>query len=412
MSRICLFLILNLVLSMSVFAQKNHSHGFIFQDVKEPRKNPFRQPKSKSQREELNFIYKRIPAFTEKDYETNAFISHIDSLVRSIERNDKVSNYGKSAAYYELFRYKAKFSSFDGKIYNYTKAMSVLRHGDLDTTVFNLLEIDSSNFYFHRRGYEWIKDTAVFLGALEIIGDYQQAMFYANKDEKHYLRISLLHYVESSKLFRFLDHVIKRKDWLYKDYYFLEPATCQLYLDSLDENKLTPLIRQILITVNEAYSESKYFGDQNLLSITPSLNYKYDENHWIGGEIALDLSSNRYLYRPYRNRGYARMSFFHFGVNFQLPSDGLREYYFGITRFSNLFGLYCKLVQFGFIRNIPNINKSAWFYKPQIGLSYGNFQIYYSYTHVFEKELRYVVPKHALNLRFSLPLYRIQQYSY
>ncbi len=397
-----------LLFTSNSFSQKNLNHGFIFRDAKEPRNNPFRVAKNPQHRAELALIYVEIPEFNPKEYLREKHNPKVQKSVNALLQKPEMSSYGRSVLHYESFLYKSKYAFIGDTIYQiralYRSPEPFLSS---DTTYLK------SDEWFEER-FSIVPFNPVINGWNDLMTHYNQVLNLADEKGQKFIKMALLRYVDESYLLEFLgDYVRNRTSFSSPDE--LNVFSCRLYLDYLQSRELEPEIVAILEVVQAAYVQTNFQGDEDLLSITPSINYKRDNAHWVGGEIALEFSSNRYMYRPYRFErldGYARMSFFHFGVNFQLPSDGLREYYFGLTRFSNLFGLYCKLVQFGFIRNIPNINKSAWFYKPQIGLSYGNFQIYYSFTHVFEKELRYVVPNHALNLRFSLPLYRIQQYSY
>jgi hypothetical protein len=405
MHKLGLILLVLLLSVVNSFSQNNPYHGFIFRDVKEPRNNPFRATKNPQHRAELAMIYREIPEFNPKEYIRDKHNRKVHQSVNAILQNPEISNFGRSVLHYESFLYKLKYGLVADTVYSIDKVLSSVV----------AFPMGDSTYESH---YDWLNSrlssiplNPVIYGWNDLIQHYNQAIFYSDERGQKVMKMALLRHVENSYLLEYLETFI-RKNGSFSSPVELSVFTCQMYIDSLQSIDLAPEIAGILQVVHSAFIQTNFKGDEDLLSINPSINYKRDNAHWIGCEIAMDLSSNRYLYQPFRNGGHSRMSFFHFGVNFQLPANGLREYYFGMTRFSNFFGLYLKLVQFGFLGNIPEIEKITWFYKPQIGLSYGNFQVFYSYTHIFEKELRYVVPRHAINIRFSLPLYRVQPYSY
>ncbi|NDA64361.1 MAG: hypothetical protein EBX50_20385 [Chitinophagia bacterium] len=66
------------------------------------------------------------------------------------------------------------------------------------------------------------------------------------------------------------------------------------------------------------------------------------------------------------------------------------------------------LVQFGLHRGITD--KEKWFYRPELGLSYGIFKASYSYNLTFDKAFRPNTEKHLFTFGISYPLVRLGAY--
>jgi hypothetical protein len=185
------------------------------------------------------------------------------------------------------------------------------------------------------------------------------------------------------------------------------------YLSNVNEKDLdlfAPLYN-ILKKIYEAYQFTKFNGDTAYFTVTPSANFKYDrDGFWLGGEIAIDFNAIRNPYKIDKTTPTSRISLMHLGINQLLDQSEKREFYFGFLRINGNGGLYFKIIQFGFIQNLDESNRNAWFYRPQIGYAFGHFQLFYSFTAVFNKELRELAPKHAINLRFAMPYFRVSRY--
>jgi hypothetical protein len=70
--------------------------------------------------------------------------------------------------------------------------------------------------------------------------------------------------------------------------------------------------------------------------------------------------------------------------------------------------IHAKLIQFGFHSGISD--KLKWFYRPEIGVSYGIFHLSYSYNLAFDKTVRSLAEKNMLTFGISYPLIRIGGY--
>jgi hypothetical protein len=181
------------------------------------------------------------------------------------------------------------------------------------------------------------------------------------------------------------------------------------YKDLSILNKAAPLIQD----VSSFYQATGYNPNQGHALITPSFNYSLGNTERIGGELAFERAFSR---NPYRlksrtldNQIYARVSIF-FGYNQELRNSAIREFYFGSGRVSQASFVYVNFVQFGWKHGIDPSKSARWFYRPEVGLAYGNFQMFYSYTHMFNKDMRPLVDRHAINLRFTLPYLRVSHY--
>ena len=68
-----------------------------------------------------------------------------------------------------------------------------------------------------------------------------------------------------------------------------------------------------------------------------------------------------------------------------------------MTLFS-LWPITVSILKFGAL----DFNQSLfWYYKPEVGIGFGNFEVFYSYNAFFNKVPNDVHEKHMLNFRFS-----------
>lgn len=56
-------------------------------------------------------------------------------------------------------------------------------------------------------------------------------------------------------------------------------------------------------------------------------------------------------------------------------------------------------------------DKMKWFYRPEIGISYGIFNLSYSYNLTFDKSIRFATEKNMFTFGISYPLVRIGDYN-
>jgi hypothetical protein len=328
---------------------------------------------------------------------------------------------------YEILHFESNVSQFS----NFGKAQYYFRRAELfsslshifDDAIFNYREfgrnkpcyLDFHNTYQNYKISQKIEFDFLLRGTEMIINDYKKAQEISEtKKHKTFVDFCLLEYARKSRL---ISRVGRRFeiDTLYTPIKLEYLHDVPKFLSSLENDSLTTKVNQLLNILYDSYQKTKFNGDQNYISITPSANLKYDQlGLWYGGEIALDFVNERYLYkfkRIFNSENFSRrITAFHVGFNMNDKTRAINEFYFGTFRRSDIYGVYFKIIQFGFIQNLNETRRNAWFYRPQIGFNIGHFQLFYSYTAVFNKELRQLAPKHAINLRFSMPYFRISRY--
>jgi hypothetical protein len=135
------------------------------------------------------------------------------------------------------------------------------------------------------------------------------------------------------------------------------------------------------------------------------------KSNWTGGEISLDYAD---LTNPFRkdyisDRSYMRMNFLSLSILWNLNDLKRRDILYSMLNFRNPF-VHAKLFQFG--THIGISDKLKWFYRPEIGISYGIFNLSYSYNLTFDKSFRSSTEKNMLTFGISYPLLRIGKYTY
>lgn len=393
-----------ILFGINAYAQKHRPVGFVPFEAKIPNKNPFLEPKTeqeKKEHEELEKLFQFTPFRDAKNSK-----SKIDAL-RNFETNIQVySDFGKAQYYYRLAEFYLLIKDFyEYKIYNF-RGLNEAKHlydtirGGHDSTLVSL-----------PGRYNGLDYNEVVDGALEIIALYTTAASYSSKNGKRYIDFMIVEYARRSEILKFFEDRANHHSLTNRNFEKLRIDQIPDFVKALIIDDQTEQFKEVLMPINQSYQETKFNGDEAYFTLTPSANFKYDrEGFWIGGEFAFDFNAIRNPYKIDKITPTSRVSLMHVGMNHLLDESKTREFYFGFLRINSNGGLYFKFIQFGFIQNLDDSNRNAWFYRPQIGFAFGHFQLYYSYTAVFNKELRELAPKHAINLRFAMPYFRVSRY--
>lgn len=402
------WLIWIILIGCNAIAQKHRPIGFVPLEAKMPNKNPFFEPKTeqeKKEQEELEIVFSNLEPYSWQNRDNGKLNKQLQDILKHNSNISEYSNFGKSQYYFrraELFGDLKHI--FDNAIYN---SLAFTRNKPLYDSLHNV----NPNYQISQK----VEFDFLLKGTQKVIEDYKKAKE-LSETKKHHRYIDF-HIVDYARKSRFLSRTSRRfdLDTLYNttklEYFHDMPQ----FLNSLNNDSLTTKVKEILVEIHEAYQRTKYNGEDHYIAITPSANYKFDRaGTWIGGEVAIDFVNDRPRYNVKKlfntEHWSRRISAFHFGFNMVNTPRRLNEYYFGTFRRSEIYGVYFKIFQFGFIQNVDESQRNAWFYRPQIGLSIGHFQLFYSYTAVFIKELRQLAPKHAVNIRFSMPYFRVSRY--
>ncbi|MFY7667137.1 MAG: hypothetical protein ACOVQG_00250, partial [Crocinitomicaceae bacterium] len=133
------------------------------------------------------------------------------------------------------------------------------------------------------------------------------------------------------------------------------------------------------------------------------------KSNWLGGEISLDFTD---LINPFRKDYISdipnlRVNFLSSAILWNLNDLNRRDILFSMLNLRNPL-VYLKLFQFG--NHIGISDKLKWFYRPEIGFSYGIFNISYAYNLTFNKSVRNVTEKSLFTFGISYPVVRISKY--
>jgi hypothetical protein len=406
-----IFLLASLVCQQHLSAQRNDRFGLTFLDPKFPKKEPLvgvNNPANQYLRIYEEMLVEAFVYSPQSDsIDIDDFEIDYSGFHDFILNHQAISKDEKAKYCYKKAKSLCMYPETDGKVYH------IINYLDLDDIYDSLERLQNRNENFEY--FDLFDDSTTMLAALEVIHYFQIAAIYASCDEdRRIILIHLIDYAMESGTLSYIFDRVRSKELsdlnLSKTYIIGFPSYCSYFKKS----ETTHRYQEIMMSVYHAYVETNYSGDLDFNHFTPAVNMRYDSDFWIGGEIALEFSQHRYLYAYDSSRdGSAniRISTFHFGMNVNLNQTNQREFYFGLLRLSHLHFFHLKLVQFGFIQNVPDIQRNLWFYRPQIGLSYGNFQLFYSFTQPLKKDYRQLIPRHAINLRIVFPYFRVSGYS-
>lgn len=136
----------------------------------------------------------------------------------------------------------------------------------------------------------------------------------------------------------------------------------------------------------------------------------YGKGTWVGYEITDEFVqySNPFLISHAISGGpHGRLSFLGTSYLWNMSDRSKQDLTIHILNFRHPF-LHLNLIQFGAHYGLAD--KGKWFYRPEIGFSYGIFKVGYSYNLTFDKSLRSQTEKNMFTFGISYPLFRVGDY--
>lgn len=136
----------------------------------------------------------------------------------------------------------------------------------------------------------------------------------------------------------------------------------------------------------------------------------YGKGTWVGYEITdeyVDYSNPFQLSHPISGSPHARFSFIGTSYLWNMNDRSKQDLTIHILNFKHPI-LNVNLIQFGAHYGLAD--KGKWFYRPEIGFSYGIFKLGYSYNLTFDKSLRSQTEKSMFTFGISYPLFRLGDY--
>lgn len=236
-------------------------------------------------------------------------------------------------------------------------------------------------------------------GALEIIDCFGRAIEFAEDEgSQSNLKRGRQVYIVHSGLY---DEIIDKNE--------LHNYTLN---NNINELKNKPDQKRILEYLNNDYAETGFIPFSDYTGINAGVIYSFGQDSWIGGELGIDLCNTNKLFQrrnafgnDVRNRG----SLLSFSIQHNL-NTGSNDFSFDVLKLREGMFLNWNATQFGFHQGLPGVDGVKWFYRPEIGLSYGPFSVSYAYNLTFKKDVRYLTEKNMLVVKFSYPFIRISRY--
>ena len=240
-------------------------------------------------------------------------------------------------------------------------------------------------------------------GALEIIGLFNKAIEFAEDEaSKNFLKRARMHYIVHTDLYDELSYLYD-----FEQYYTLNES-----IENLNGSD-----KIIIETLNNDYVSTGSVPFTSYNGINLGLNVLQGKTSWIGGEISFDQVGHRNPFRmtssklSFRNNYHVSMLGMGFLKNLSNESFDIMGYLINIRKegfgiAANIFS--ANLLQFGFHKGYSAGN--SWFYRPEIGLSYGPLSLCYGYNVVFKKVVRPFTESHFLTLKLNYPMIRTSKY--
>jgi hypothetical protein len=254
-------------------------------------------------------------------------------------------------------------------------------------------DIENENGFFENKDFEKARK-----GAMEILALFDRAIDLAeDENSKNNLKINRMYYITSTDLFEELNHI-----------YGLNTNI------SVDENIETFEVRGtdkiILETLNNDYISTGIVPFKAYDGINLGLNYLQGRNNWLGSEISFDFVDHPNPFRlisPLSNTMNGHYSLLGFGFlkNLTQQSFDVNGYVLNVRKL----GIFnANLFQFGYHKGYSTGN--SWFYRPEIGLTYGPISISYGYNAIFKKSVRPFTESHFVTIKLNYPFIRISKY--
>jgi hypothetical protein len=218
----------------------------------------------------------------------------------------------------------------------------------------------------------------------------------------------------SEKTNKFIKNL--RLEYIYESGAFddIDPENYDWYLKSdLKNLEKNPYLSKEKLEIANLFvkemNNSKYEPFNSCTAFGIGLAGGLGKSAWLGYEFSDDMVDNINPFRRNLISGspYFRFNFLSTSFLININDNSKQDLLFSAFNLRNPF-IHAKLIQFGFHSGISD--KLKWFYRPEIGVSYGIFHLSYSYNLAFDKTVRSLAEKNMLTFGISYPLIRIGGY--
>jgi hypothetical protein len=169
----------------------------------------------------------------------------------------------------------------------------------------------------------------------------------------------------------------------------------------------------------QSNATKQFFLDEKLTGYVPFNSFSgvgiggigsIGKDFWSGFEISLEYVdyTNPFSYsNPISDSPHFRFSLFGISYLYNTTVREKRDFSFNFFNFRHPY-VNLNLLQFGLHKGV--LDDSKWYYRPEIGFSYGIFKASYSYNFTFNKIARSLTEKSLFTFGISYPLIRIGKY--
>jgi hypothetical protein len=230
-------------------------------------------------------------------------------------------------------------------------------------------------------------------GTLDVLSWFDKALSFAvDSGSKSYLKRGRMQYILQEGIY----------DAIMDDKTIYESSSL---IKNIAQLKNKPNQKRILQLLNEDYVETGYNPFHSYTGVNTGLIYSYGKDSWIGGNLGITLVENKNVFQ-----NVARFSLISFSWQHNLNTS-TNDISFDLLKFDHLGFFNLNITQFGFHQGLPGVDGVKWFYRPEIGLSYGPFSVGYAYNLTFKKDVRYLTEKNMFIAKLAYPLIRISKYN-
>ena len=319
----------------------------------------------------------------------SSVVSYLDEVGKTIDEKLKKFDYSKET-------YKDQIAYLDSLILdkNQSDAVKVrLIYTKIRLYLIGVIEEGNMVYNFTTSTVDSLTD---YSGAAKIVSYFDEILA-LNIDEvsrTYFQNVKLLYYTQSYLLYQINEGDM---DWL-KDEKMLTS------LPKAESNIAQNFLSTKKTTTYNPYSTYDAYG----LGVSTS----FGKELWYGAEFSYD--PNMETINPFRMYhpllGYrkdTRISWVSSKLLINNNFDKI-DFLFSVLDVKNLFGFKFNLLQYG-LHSTPEF-ENKFFYRPEVGYTYGIFTLSYAYNLTFDNSIRSSTEKHMVNFSISYPLIRIGKY--
>jgi hypothetical protein len=361
------------------------------------------QPISDEEKEQLALIKSEIGKM-DKGNNLNYYKSSIDRINGLLnDPDDPLNSYGKMLAFSLLKDiYLTHIISDDTCIYNSEKYSD--EH-----------EYDFYPTYDEESENNRIYALKLTKGMQVLNGFIDSAMFYADEERLTYfskLRVQLMENTGYREIMNFEYHPpVEEEDefdenWLH-DLYNLDKQIKEMVVTK-ESGPAKIQLNKLL----DAHRETNFNPFTGYINLGLGATSMFGKEAWFGGEFTVGYGSNKNLFlffEPLTGEPNSNINFIKLNYQQSLNSDK-KDYSFSIFNGAKIHLLSMNIAQFGWQTGSNFGDKARWFYRPEVGITYGCFTLRYGYNLMFNKSIRGFTEKNILTFKISYPLVRLGNY--